>query len=161
MAHGWRTAEPGIGLELHRAEATREATPGAIIKGDLSVSDAVEWLLSHANTVPLLYSSATPDLVEAAQNQYGREATSGALEGFFADVARLAVYSCVTRLIVAGGETSGAVGEALDGDSRAGGPEIDPGVPAMRAQPDLVVALKSGNFGAPDFFAKAAAVLSA
>ena len=59
------------------------------------------------------------------------------------------------------GETSGAVVEALDVDSLAIGPEIDPGVPAMRAQLDLVVALKSGNFGAPDFFAKAAAVLSA
>lgn len=149
-------------IERHASSfPTREATPGAIINGDLFASDAVEWLLSHADTVPLLYSSATPELVEAAQNQYGREATSGVLEGFFADVARLAVQSGVTRLIVAGGETSGAIVEALDVESLAVGPEIDPGVPAMRAQPDLVVALKSGNFGAPDFFAKAAAVLSA
>ncbi|KAA2229414.1 nucleotide-binding domain containing protein, partial [Salinarimonas soli] len=77
-----------------------------------------------------------------------------------ADTARLLVEGGVTRLVVAGGETSGAVVSALGLDAVAGGPEIDPGVPAL-ASPDrpLALALKSGNFGAPDFFAKALAVM--
>ena len=61
----------------------------------------------------------------------------------------------VTRLVTAGGETSGAVVEGLEIDRLEIGPEIDPGVPVMRASGDLVLALKSGNFGAPDFFEKA------
>ncbi|WP_407947265.1 nucleotide-binding domain containing protein [Phaeovulum vinaykumarii] len=76
-----------------------------------------------------------------------------------APTARALVAGGVTRLITAGGETSGAVVEALAPQSLAIGPEIDPGVPVMRAGPDLVLALKSGNFGAPDFFAKAAALM--
>jgi uncharacterized protein YgbK (DUF1537 family) len=63
------------------------------------------------------------------------------------------------RLIVAGGETSGAVVEALAPDALAIGPEIDPGVPVVRARDWLVMALKSGNFGAEDFFEKAARVM--
>ena len=61
-----------------------------------------------------------------------------------------------TRLISAGGETSGAVVEGLGLASLEIGPEIDPGVPAMRGGPGLVLALKSGNFGGDDFFARAA-----
>ena len=63
-------------------------------------------------------------------------------------------------MISAGGETSGAVVEGLWLDALGIGPEIDPGVPALRAGPDLVVALKSGNFGAVDFFEKADAILA-
>ena len=63
----------------------------------------------------------------------------------------------VTRMIVAGGETSGAVVGALGVSALEIGPEIDPGVPWTRALdgPPLALALKSGNFGAPDFFLKA------
>ena len=64
------------------------------------------------------------------------------------------------RLVVAGGETSGAVVEALRLNALSMGPEIDPGVPAMRAGSNLTIALKSGNFGADDFFEKAAAILA-
>jgi uncharacterized protein YgbK (DUF1537 family) len=64
-------------------------------------------------------------------------------------------------IISAGGETSGAVVEALNADALEIGPMIDPGVPAIKVTgQDLVLALKSGNFGAPDFFEKAAKVLS-
>ena len=61
------------------------------------------------------------------------------------------------QLLVAGGETSGAVVQALGVQRMAIGPQIDPGVPWTRVVdgPELVVALKSGNFGAPDFFVKA------
>ena len=65
----------------------------------------------------------------------------------------------ITRLITAGGETSGAVVEGLALTELQIGPEIAPGVPAIRAGEHLTLALKSGNFGATDFFAHAAAVL--
>ena len=91
---------------------------------------------------------------------FGRERASEALEGFFAALATEVVARGVTRLITAGGETSGAVVEGLALDTLEIGPEIDPGVPALRARADLVVALKSGNFGAEDFFEKAAAHLA-
>jgi uncharacterized protein YgbK (DUF1537 family) len=65
----------------------------------------------------------------------------------------------VTRLVTAGGETSGAVVEGLGLPALDIGPEIAPGVPALRGGPALVLALKSGNFGGPDFFAEAAAIL--
>ena len=79
------------------------------------------------------------------------------MDTLFADTARILVAGGVRRLIVAGGETSGAIVGALGIAALAIGQEIDPGVPALIAagpQP-LALALKSGNFGAPDFFAKA------
>jgi uncharacterized protein YgbK (DUF1537 family) len=93
------------------------------------------------------------------QDTHGREASADAIEAFFAATARALVAAGVTRLITAGGETSGAVVEGLSLGELAIGPEIDAGVPALRAGEDLVLALKSGNFGAPDFFAKAAGIL--
>jgi uncharacterized protein YgbK (DUF1537 family) len=65
----------------------------------------------------------------------------------------------INKLLTAGGETSGAVVEGLQLSTLEIGPEIDPGVPALRAGESLVIALKSGNFGAPDYFEKAAQVL--
>jgi len=72
----------------------------------------------------------------------------------------LAAANGVTKIITAGGETSGAIVEALKLNMLEIGPEIDPGVPALRAGENLVVALKSGNFGGPDFFAKASRILA-
>ena len=77
-----------------------------------------------------------------------------------AETARALVAGGVSCIITAGGETSGAVVEGLALSQLEVGPEIDPGVPALRAGPNLVVALKSGNFGGEDFFEKAAAVLN-
>jgi uncharacterized protein YgbK (DUF1537 family) len=118
-----------------------------------------DWLL-QSDGVPLAYSSADPAVVTAAQKAYGREETASKLEALFANVAREVVARGVTRLITAGGETSGAIVEGLDLSTLEIGPEIDPGVPALRARPDLVIALKSGNFGAEDFFAKADRILA-
>ncbi len=83
------------------------------------------------------------------------------IEELFAEVARKLVAGGVTRLVTAGGETSGAIVEGLGITALEIGPEIDPGVPAVRATGDipLVLALKSGNFGAKDFFEKALRIL--
>ena len=130
-----------------------------VIEGRLTAADMADWLLTQ-DGVPLAYSSADPEVVTAVQTQFGKNVAAEALEGFFADVARACVTGGASIVITAGGETSGAVVEALRPAQLDIGPEIDPGVPALRAGPDLVMALKSGNFGAPDFFAKAARVLS-
>ena len=137
---------------------TKEIIAADVIEGRLKAADMAVWLLDQPG-VALAYSSADPDVVRAVQDTYGRERSAGALEGFFADVARLCRDGGATRIITAGGETSGAVIEGLGLDQLEIGPEIDPGVPALRTGPDLVVALKSGNFGSEDFFEKANRVL--
>ncbi|MBA4204735.1 3-oxo-tetronate kinase [Pannonibacter phragmitetus] len=126
-----------------------------VIAGDLTAQTVADWCLAQEG-LPLAYSSADPARVRAVQERHGKDKAAAALEGFFAELARCLVAGGVTRLISAGGETSGAVVEGLKLGTLEIGPEIDPGVPAMRAGPGLVIALKSGNFGAEDFFAKAA-----
>ena len=138
---------------------TREVKAEDVIEGRLAPETLADWLMASGN-MPLAYSSADPDVVAEVQARYGREAASEALEGFFAEVARQIVAGGVTRLITAGGETSGAVVEGLTLSQLEIGPEIAPGVPALRAGPNLTVALKSGNFGGPDFFVEAAQVLA-
>jgi len=98
--------------------------------------------------------------VKALQTKYGIEKSSHAIESTMATLAKGLVAAGVGRLVVAGGETSGAVVGALDVTALRIGPEIDPGVPwtASVGKP-LLLALKSGNFGAPDFFTKAFAKL--
>jgi uncharacterized protein YgbK (DUF1537 family) len=99
-------------------------------------------------------------VVRAAQDKYGRETIAARLEGMMADTARLLANAGVTRLVTAGGETSGAIVEGLGIEALEIGPEIDPGVPAMKATGrGLALALKSGNFGREDFFVRAAAKL--
>ena len=109
--------------------------------------------------VPLAYSSADPQEVQKIQQTFGREVSAARLEEFFGQTAQCLVRLGVTRLQVAGGETSGAVVESLKLESFEIGPEIDPGVPALRAGDNLVIALKSGNFGSVDYFEKADALL--
>jgi len=130
-----------------------------VINGVTTPKTVSDWLLAQEG-IPLAYSSADPKAVKVVQTQYGTEASAKAIESLFAEVSRQLVAGGVKRLIVAGGETSGAVVEGLDIKSMAMGPEIDPGVPAMRATDGLVIALKSGNFGAPNFFEKAASILA-
>ncbi|MCH2164577.1 MAG: four-carbon acid sugar kinase family protein [Marinovum sp.] len=132
---------------------------GAIIAGKTTPDAALGWAL-NAGGRPLIYSSAAPEEVAETQERFGRDAAATVIEDFFAKLAQAAVAKGVLRIIIAGGETSGAVVEALDLTSLEIGPEIDPGVPALRASPNLVLALKSGNFGSEDFFEKADGVLS-
>ena len=132
--------------------------PDAVVSGRITAQGLAAWRRAQAG-VPLVYSTADPEQVKAAQRKHGTQAIAEAIEALFAATARAWVADGVERLIVAGGETSGAVVEGLGLRELAIGPEIDPGVPAMRAG-DLALTLKSGNFGGPDFFAKAAARLA-
>lgn len=148
-------------VKYHAARhAAREVVAADIIEQRITPGAILEWALA-ADGLPLIYSSADPEVVKAVQNKFGREIAATAIEDFFADLARAAVAAGVQRIVTAGGETSGAVVDALGVDEMIIGPEIDPGVPALRAGSDLVLALKSGNFGAEDFFERASTVLGA
>lgn len=131
-------------------------------RGDAVVSDALAWAQQSLQSGPvLIYASAPPDQVKSAQSALGRERAGGLVEHALAAIAIGLVKAGVRRLVVAGGETSGAVVQALNVRALRIGPQIDPGVPATRTlgDPPLALALKSGNFGAEDFFLKAIARL--
>jgi len=145
-----------------RARPSLHAAVDAILGGTITPATVAGFVASHANE-PLVYSSASPEELAKAQQEHGREKAAHAIEAFFAATARELVARGIRRLVVAGGETSGAVVSALGLEALEIGPEIDPGVPALfsRGADELGLALKSGNFGADDFFAKAFAVLEA
>lgn len=150
-------------IAAHREQfPARKVDADAIFQGSASPDDYADWVLANAGAggPPLVYSSAEPEAVAAAQKRFGTEKLAEAIEGFFSSLSRQLVARGVRRLICAGGETSGAVISGLAIPSLEIGPEIAPGVPALKA-PDsgLALALKSGNFGGPDFFAKAARIL--
>lgn len=129
-----------------------------LASGAMTAQAALDWLQAQPPDRPILiYSTAAPEEVQAVQSRLGRMNAGEIVESTLAEIAKALPALGFTRLIVAGGETSGAVVNALDVDALAIGPEIDPGVPWTRslAGNDLALALKSGNFGTPDFFLKA------
>jgi uncharacterized protein YgbK (DUF1537 family) len=136
--------------------------PLELAKGVDCVGAALAWATPLLQEGPILiYATATPAEVKAAQAALGVERAGALVEQAMAAIAKGLVAGGVGQLIVAGGETSGAVVKALGINGLRIGREIDPGVPwtvAIRAdetvQP-LALALKSGNFGTPDFFLKA------
>ena len=126
--------------------------------GRTGAEAVADWLLAQ-DGVPLAYSSADPADVRAAQERHGVAALAAAFDALFAETARRLVAGGITRLVTAGGETSGAVVEGLGLTELQIGPEIAPGVPAIRAGEALTLALKSGNFGGEDFFVRATSIL--
>lgn len=126
---------------------------------------ALAWARPRLGARPVVIAaSASPEEVRAVQERLGREAASARIEEALARIAEGLVAAGVRRLVVAGGETSGAVVSRLGVRALRIGPMIDPGVPwtaAAGSGPALLLALKSGNFGAPDFFRKAFALLPA
>ncbi|WP_226781336.1 3-oxo-tetronate kinase [Oceaniglobus trochenteri] len=146
-------------VALHRRDnPALEITAADVMAGRMTGQTIADWAMAQPG-LPIAYSTADAQAVASAQTAYGKDAVAHRMEQVFAEAAKALVAAGVTRLITAGGETSGAVVEALAPGSLAIGPEIDPGVPMVRASETLVLALKSGNFGAPDFFAKAAAMM--
>ncbi len=137
---------------------TLHLDPLALASGEMSAAHIIAWVKDQpADQPPLVYSSADPDAVAAAQSKLGREKAGAIVEEALAATAIGLADAGFSRMIVAGGETSGAVVNGLGVTALEIGPEIDPGVPWTRAigGRDIVLALKSGNFGAPDFFLKA------
>jgi uncharacterized protein YgbK (DUF1537 family) len=120
---------------------------------------ALDWLAAQDMArAPLIYATAEPASVKTAQARLGVAAAGEIVETTLAACARAARDAGVGRFIVAGGETSGAVTQALGVDRLDIGPEIAPGVPwtFCRSQGrHIALTLKSGNFGQPDFFSQA------
>ena len=160
----------------------------AVQTPDTAVAEALQWALTRLGDEPILiYSTASAGEVRAAQAVLGSQAAGEAVEDVLARITQALVEHGVRRLIIAGGETSGAVVRRLGVRALRIGPEIAPGVPwtvtldgnalaggaggaegageadgadgasgsGRGAQPMLALALKSGNFGDPDFFLQA------
>jgi 3-dehydrotetronate 4-kinase len=127
------------------------------------VAIARDWITDKLGATPIVIAaSAPPDKVVALQQMLGRDGAGALIEQTLAHIAEDLVARGVRRLVVAGGETAGAVVSRLGVRSLRIGGEIDPGVPWTYAEggaTPLLLALKSGNFGARDFFIKAFEVL--
>ena len=140
-------------------EAKRPAlriNPLELAAGRPVVEQALEFARKAGETV-LIYATSSPDEVKAVQQQLGVERAGAMVEDALGQIAKGLLNAGVRRFVVAGGETSGAVVQALGVQLLQIGAQIDPGVPATvssGAQP-LALALKSGNFGGRDFFSKA------
>ncbi len=126
------------------------------------VEKVLAWVDKQDGDVPyLIYSSADPGDVAKVQEQLGRTRAGLLVEEAMGVIAAGIVKRGIGRLVVAGGETSGAVVKSLGVEAIQIGKEIDPGVPWCKTIGDvsLSLALKSGNFGNEDFFTKAFEVL--
>ena len=147
--------------------ATYKLEPLALATHEVRASDVLAWTLTQPADKPvMIYSSAEPSEVAKVQDVLGRDAAGHLVESTLAAIAIGLAANGFTRFLVAGGETSGAVVNELGVTALEIGPEIDPGVPWTRAidakggGKGIVLALKSGNFGATDFFLKAWSKLS-
>lgn len=136
--------------------------PLALAAGEDVVGQALAWAGAHSADGPVLvYATAESAAVQAVQSTLGAAQAGEMVERALSRIALGLVGRGVRQLIVAGGETSGAVVRELGVRQMAIGPQIDPGVPwtAVRSPASgdepMHVALKSGNFGTEDFFTKA------
>ena len=136
--------------------------PLQLAKGKDVVGQALAWAKPKLGPVPLLVTaSASHETVAQVQQTLGRERAGALVEAALGAIAKGLVDAGVRKLVVAGGETSGEVVRSLGVTALRIGPQIDPGVPwtLSLAEPQLALALKSGNFGTDDFFTKAFRVL--
>ena len=150
VAH-WMQSRPGFHVDPLRLAHHEDVA-----------SAALEWADTMLPEGPvLIYSTGDATSVKAVQSIVGPEAASHLVEATLANIARGLVARGVRKMIVAGGETSGAVVQALGVSLLRIGPMIDLGVPwtVAHGDPALALALKSGNFGTVDFFVKAWALL--
>jgi len=144
----WRERRPAFRID-----------PLAAARGEAVVDQALAFAQPYLDKDEpvLIYATATPDEVKAVQRELGINEAGHLVESTLASIARGLRERGVRKFVVAGGETSGAVVQALDVRTLRIGAQIDPGVPATAttdAEP-LALALKSGNFGTVDFFEKA------
>ncbi|MEV8314815.1 3-oxo-tetronate kinase [Streptomyces sp. NPDC059900] len=131
--------------------------PLRIAAGDDVAGQALAFAAAHLAEGPVLvYSTETPDAVKDVQGRLGAAEAGELVEQTLAQVARGLMELGVRQLVVAGGETSGAVVRALGITGLRIGPQIAPGVPwcaaALPGGDTLHITLKSGNFGGPGFF---------
>jgi uncharacterized protein YgbK (DUF1537 family) len=137
--------------------------PIAAAEGRKLVEEALDWAKPLLDNGPILVSAtAPPESVAEVQRRLGRGRAGALVEATLAAIARGLAANGARRLVIAGGETAGAIVQALGVTGLRIGRQIDPGVPWTMSlgEPALALALKSGNFGAPDFFLRAFSVLA-
>jgi uncharacterized protein YgbK (DUF1537 family) len=135
-----------------------------LLEGGSEIAAALDWARARLVTGPLLIaSSGAPEDVASLQARYGRERAGHIIEQAMAAIAAGLVARGLQRLVIGGGETSGAVIDRLRISAFRIGPEIAPGVPLLRSMgthnAGMLLALKSGNFGGEDFFMNALAMM--
>ncbi|MEN6413084.1 MAG: 3-oxo-tetronate kinase [Veillonellales bacterium] len=136
--------------------AAYKIEPSKFLQGQATVEDIWNFVCVNSRHEVLIYSSDTPDVVQE-NKKLGQEKISALFESLIAEIAKRAVANNITRLVVAGGETAGAVIMGLGLDGFIIGESIAPGVPIMVPLncKKLRLVLKSGNFGQQDFFQRA------
>jgi uncharacterized protein YgbK (DUF1537 family) len=147
---------------VHDRWPTRKIDVDQIAAGTDIAAEVADWAEAQPPSSPvLIYASADPDEVAEVQQRHGVEAAGKMVESVMGSLAVRIAGRGFDRLVIAGGETSGAVVSALEIGALRIGPEIDPGVPWTETlgEPRLALALKSGNFGNEDFFARAFTML--
>lgn len=135
---------------------TFKIDPLQLLQGKQSEEEIWKFVIEHQDESVLLYSSDKADNIKEIQ-KHGREKIAVLLETTLSNLSRRAIAQGIKRIIVAGGETSGAVALALDFHAFFIGESIAPGVPIMvpLKNQDIRLVLKSGNFGQKDFFSRA------
>jgi len=141
-------AGPNVSLRLDPVSLAKQ---GAVA--------AIRWLRQQpVDAAKIIYATAEPDEVRRAQERLGRGEAGQVVEQALSEIAREALRLGTRRFVVAGGETSGAITQALGITHLTIGPEIAPGVPWTFAEVEgetIALALKSGNFGNESFFSDA------
>ena len=156
------TATNGQVLHWTRQRPAFRLDPLHLAKDPSHADQALAWARSQDPSAPvLIYATAAAPEVKHIQQELGAARAGQLVEQAFARIAKGLVQAGARKLVVAGGETAGAVVSALGVRSLRIGPQIDPGVPWTQSldDPPIALALKSGNFGSPDFFEKALAQL--
>ena len=144
--------------EFSKKHAAFQLDPLKLASDSNSLETAIAWIKTNIVAGPVLvYASAPPETVRQVQKKLGRQSAGNIIENAMAKISKEMVSDGVRRLVVAGGETAGAVVSSLGIKGLLIGEQIDPGVPGTLSigAPRLALALKSGNFGSIDFFAKA------
>ena len=141
---------------------SRQLDPIELVKNPAHADALGRWACEQAGDGPVLIHAGQPaDAIARIQQTLGRARAGELVEHAFGRIATILVAKGFRRILVAGGETAGAVVGALGVKVLEIGPEIAPGVPWTLAhrEPTIALALKSGNFGGPDFFADAMGML--
>ncbi|MEQ8394715.1 3-oxo-tetronate kinase [Thalassobaculum sp.] len=163
LAGSCSAATLGQIAEWEKVRPSYNIDPMRLANGEDVAAEALDFIRARMADGPVLvYASAPPETVKAVQAKLGRAEAGEIVERAMARIAKTLVDDDgVRRLVVAGGETSGAVVSALGVTGLRIGAQIDPGVPGTVTlnEPSIALALKSGNFGGPDFFTKALAAM--
>nr|QEQ68685.1 hypothetical protein PNDLPPAH_00436 [Klebsiella pneumoniae subsp. pneumoniae] len=107
-----------------------------------------------APLAPMIHATTEPQTLQRIQAQYGDKASSERVEQLFAALAAALKANGFTRFIVAGGKRR-ALWRRPGVEAFHIGPTISRRAPVRDTRQPLSLALKSGNFGDIQFFARA------